>query len=268
MGACLSLPSQPLSQIDLESMSDPLQLGAAGHYLSLLSPYVAAELDPSLEALGFSSLMRTDEFSGSPHRAEIGTWMGCFGHSDFELYVGGSEPNLICGVMGVLPTMLVGRGVTVPLTPKDRARVVVQLAALHHGTVVYLNHAPEELKKWIQASEILAGGVPTGGRAEEVDELARRLSKAIPGETREKLARLHAELARTGVDLTQAPSIAMRGAARAACLAQGESKILRELPDLLPQDQDLLNAMMSDVVRFVLSNEFITTRRRIGLEGA
>lgn len=268
MASCLALPTQPLSKADLESISDPLQLGATGRYLALLSPFISAELDPSLEAMGFSSLMRTDEFSGSPHRAEIGIWMGCFGHSDFELYVGGSDPDLIRGVMGELPTILVGRGVPTPLTPRDRARVVVQLAALHHGTVVYLNHVPEDLQKWIRASEILAGGVPAGDRAEEVDELARVLSRAIPPGTREELAKLHAELGRFGVDLAHAPYVAMRGAARAACLAQGESKILRALPDLLPSDQDLLNAMMSDVVRFVLSQEFITIRRRIGLEGS
>ena len=267
MGSCLALPSQPLSRGDLESMSDPLQLGSAGRYFSLLAPYLSAELDPSLDALGFSSLMRTDEFSGSPHRAEIGTWMGCFGHSDFELYVGGSDPHLIRGILGDLPTMLVGRAVPVPLTPQDRARVVGQLAALHHGTVVYLNNAPEDLKKWIGASELLAGGGPLGGGSGELDELARLLSKTIPGETREELTQLRIELRRTGVDLTHAPYVAARGAARAACLAQGESRILRELPELLPTDQDLLNAMMSDVVRFVLSNEFITIRRRIGLEG-
>lgn len=268
MSSCLSAPSQQLSPLDLESISDPLQLGAAGRYLSLLAPYLARELDPSLEALGFSSLMRTDEFSGSPHRAEIGIWLGCFGHSDFELYVGGSDPQLIRGIAGTLPTILVGRDIPVPLTQQDRARVVAQLAALHLGMVVYLNHAPEELRKWIRASEILAGGIPTGKRAEEVDELARLLSKTIPNESREELAKLHAELSRAGVDLAHAPEIAMRGAARAVCLAQGESKILRELPDLLPTDQVLMNAMMSDVVRFVLSTEFINIRRRIGLEGA
>lgn len=268
MANCLSLPSHPLSPLDLEIISDPLQLGSSGRYLSLLAPYLSDELDPSLEALGFSSLMRTDEFSGSPHRAEIGTWVGCFGHSDFELYVGGSDPQLIRGIAGPLPTVLVGRDIPAPLTPHDRARVVVQLAALHHGTVVYLNHAPEDLRKWIFASEILAGGLPTGQRAEEADELARLLSKSIPSETRDELATLHEELARAGIDLAQAPYVAMRGAARAACLAQGESMILRELPELLPNGQDMMDAMMSDIVRFVLSKEFINIRRRIGLEGA
>ncbi len=265
--SCLALPSQPLSRSDLEALADPLQLGAAGTYLGLLAPHISEELDPSPEALGFSSLMRTDEFSGSPHRAEIGTWMGCFGHGDFELYVGGSDPDLITTVHGDLPTVLVGRDIPVPLSPRDRARVVVQLAALHHKASVYLNHSPEELKKWIYASEIVVGARSHGDLGEEVDELARLLAKSIAPETREKLASLHTELSRAGIELAHAPYAAMRGAARAASLAHGECKVVRELPDLIPTDQDLLSAAMSDIVRFVLSNEFINIRRRIGLEG-
>ncbi len=265
---CLRLPSQPLSDSDIEAISDPLLLGATGRFLTLLAPYLSEELEPSLEALGFSSLMRTDEFSGSPHRAEIGTWMGCFGLNDFELYVGGNDPHLISSRQSDLPTILVGKDVAVPLQPKDRARVVTQLAALRRGTAIYLNQSPEELKKWLMASEILVGGTPPGGKTDELSELARLLSKVIPRETREELGNLYTELSRAGVELSLAPFAAMRSAARAACLAQGEPKILRELSDIIPSDQDLLNASMSDVVRFILSGEFITIRRRIGLEGA
>jgi tetratricopeptide (TPR) repeat protein len=264
---CLPMPSQPLSKSDLEAVADPLQLGSPGRYIQLISPYLSEELDPSLDALGVSSLMRTDEFSGSPHRAEIGTWVGAFGDNDFELYVGGADATLIRGLHGDLPTLLVGKEVTVPLSPLDRARVVAQLSALHYDTVTFLNHSIDELEKWIIASEILAGRKSSPETAGEIDEMARRLSKRVPREVREELTTLRSELSRAGVVLSDAPYVLRRGAARAACLAYGDASVLRSLPELLPENQEMLNVAMADAIRFVLSDEFISMRRGLGLEG-
>src|SRR5690606_15473988 len=134
--------------------------------------------------------------------------------------------------------------------------------------VTFLNHSPSELEKWILASELLAGAPTRPETAGPIEEMARALSKLVPHEVREELTHLRAELERAGVALTESPYVVMRGAARAACLAHGDAKIIRQLPELLPTDQERLNLAMADLVRFVLSQEFINIRRKIGLEGA
>jgi hypothetical protein len=210
--------------------------------------------------------MRQDEFSGAPQRAEIGIWMGAFGGSDFELYVGGNDPACIRGIHEALPTFLVGGEVEFPLRPIDRARMIAQLASLHYGTVTLINHPFEEVEKWLQASEILAGGLASEGDA-EIDEMARALSRSIQREARDELGKLHSELSRARVPVSKSAYAVCRGSARATVVAHGDPSILRQLPDLLPTDQVMLDVQMSDIVRFSLSDQFFALRQKAGLEG-
>jgi hypothetical protein len=50
-------------------------------------------------------------------------------------------------------------------------------------------------------------------------------------------------------------------------VAHGDPSILRQLPDLLPTDQVMLDVQMSDIVRFSLSDQFFALRQKAGLEG-
>ncbi|GEM_PF-1209148 len=273
---CPPLPCNPWSVRDLEVLAaqgqletdeHPAvagQLGSTGAYARIIAPHIAAQLEPSLEALGVSSLMRIDEFSNSEHRAEVGTWVGAFRDGDFELYIGGDDPDCIRALEGDLPTILLGKGIVSPLSRTNQARLVSQLSALHHRTVAFLNHPTELSQKWLFASEVIAGNQPD--EDPEVAEMARTLSQSISREEREELVRLSCELAKAGVNISSAPFGTLLGSARAAVLAFGDASILRQLPELLPPDERRRNGVMADVLRFVLTEEFFALRNRAGLE--
>ena len=58
------------------------------------------------------------------------------------------------------------------------------------------------------------------------------------------------------------------GAARLAALAWGDPSFVRTLTELLPTREAERNQLIEDLLRFCLSEEFMTLRKKAGLENA
>lgn len=246
----------------------PTLWGAAGEFVALVSPYIAARIEPSLQALGVSDMMRVDEFSDHPLRHSVAAWMGALRLGDFELYIGGSDPTALRAIGAELPTLVVGKQVESPLSKVDYARLVTQLYGLVAGSPVLLNQAPDLTQEWLAAARLLAEphAPPSGDHS--IDEKVRLLSDTIPRATRERLTELQDEMTRAGLDIRHAPFALLHTGARAAALAYGEPSVLRKTPQLLPDDEEKRTEMIGEVIRFTLSDEFLSLRRKAGLEGA
>ncbi len=261
-------PTAPLGPADIETSQAPELWGAVGEFVSLVSPFIAARIEPNLQALGVSALMRVDEFSDHTLHQSTASWMSALRLGDFELYVGGNDPNAIRAIRGEFPTLVIGRQVETPLSPASHARLVSQLCSLVAGSPVLLNQEPDITQEWLAAARLLAQpqSPPSGDLA--IDEKVRLLSDTIPRATRERLTELQDEITRAGLDVRNAPFGLMHSAARAAVFAYGEPSVLRKLPQLLPEDEEKRTVIIGEIIRFSLSDDFLALRRKAGLEGA
>jgi len=265
---CPILPNHPWSSADRQHLSDPAQLGGLTALIELTTPYLSKALEPSLQTLGVTGLMRVDEFSDSEARTALATWMGALGLSDFELYIGGTDPDAIRALNGELPTIVLGGNVSVPLSRTDQARLVAQLSSLETGCAVLLNQPAGTTQRWLAALLVLSSSDSIANAPEDVEEKARALSNAIAREQREEIAELCGELTQAGIDITELPFLVRNSACRAAVLAYGDATIVRQLPDLLSDDDERRSHMMTQLVKFSLSEEFSGLRMKAGLERA
>ena len=59
--------------------------------------------------------------------------------AEWELYVGGTDPNGVNGVAGEIPTIVVGANVKTPLSPSARSAIAREVFALRRG-ITSLRH--------------------------------------------------------------------------------------------------------------------------------
>src|SRR5439155_17124261 len=108
----------------------PEETGPVLDLFRLMAPTIAEALGPTVETLGVGRRERVDARAGNPLRNEIAAWAGALGITEFELYVGGKDTNLVQGVPGEVASIVVGSGIRTPLTLEDRARLVREIVGL------------------------------------------------------------------------------------------------------------------------------------------
>lgn len=265
---CPLTPCAPWSNTDVEALQAPELWGGLGDFSRLLSPYLAARLEPSLQTLGVTGLQRVDEFSDSPARHAVEAWMSAMGQNDFDFYIGGHEGSSIRGLSVGQPTLVIGQQVEAPLSSLHQALVASQLSALLTRSSVLLNQPRDQVEGWLHAAQLFTqpNAAPSGER--DLDEKVQLLSGSVPRAEREGLTEMHDELMRAGVDIRQLPYAVMHSGARAAVLAYGDPSVLRLAPQLMPEDETQRNQMIAELIRFCLSDTFFSLRRRAGLESA
>ncbi|MEO7093760.1 MAG: tetratricopeptide repeat protein, partial [Polyangiales bacterium] len=131
-----SAPAVALDAEGLRRLAAPEETGPVLDLFRLMAPTIAEALGPTVETLGAGRRERVDARSGNPLRNEVAAWAGSLGITEFELYVGGKEPNLIQGVPGETASIVIGSGVRTPLSLEDRARLVREIVALARGTTI------------------------------------------------------------------------------------------------------------------------------------
>ena len=110
--------------------------GPVADLFVLLAGTLAEGLGPNLQACGVSRRDKVDPRSGIALRNEIAAWAGAFGMSEFDLYVGGTDPHGVQGIAGDPPAIVVGSGVNAPLGPMTRARIARELLGIVRGTTI------------------------------------------------------------------------------------------------------------------------------------
>jgi hypothetical protein len=255
----------------LRSILTPGDAGPIADLFVVLGPTIAEALGPNLQALGVGRRDRVDPRSGLALRNEIAAWTGAFGIREFELYVGGKEDDGVQGVPGETPALVVGAGVKAPLSPAMRARVAREILGIVRGTSVVRSREDTTIAAIVAAACRIADVPFNHPPYAMLAEVERLLGKAIARRTRKALPEVCRPVAQAGADGKAWWHRALASQDRIATLASGDASTvlvgalgvpLERLPQTL-----LGNARGEELLRFVLSRQYLDLRRALGLEG-
>jgi hypothetical protein len=255
----------------LRSILAPGDAGPIADLFVVLGPTIAEALGPNLQALGVGRRDRVDPRSGLALRNEIASWTGAFGIQDFELYVGGKEDDGVQGVPGETPALVVGAGVKAPLSPAMRARVAREIIGIVRGTSVLRSRDETTIAAIVVTACRLADVPFNHPPYAMLAEVERLIGKAIARRTRKALPEVCRPVAQAGADGKAWSRRALASQDRVATLASGDASTvlvgalgvpLERLPQTL-----LGNARGEELLRFVLSQQYLDLRRALGLEG-
>jgi hypothetical protein len=190
---------------------------------------------------------------------------------EFDLYVGGMESMAVHGIPGEPPALVVGAGVSGPLTPLTRARVARELLGILRGTTIARSRDDLTIAAIVVAACKL-GEVAIDHPAYAVlAEVERLMGKAISRKTRRLLPEACQVIAASRADARAWSKRAVASQDRIAAIASGDLAVV--LSDVLGASIERLGKTVAgdpraeELLRFVLSPQYIDLRRSLGLEG-
>jgi hypothetical protein len=250
-------------------IGDPDDYGPLTSLFAALADALSEALGPSLEGLGVGKKHKVDPRSGLPIRNEVGAWAGALGLGEFDLYVGGNDPNAVHGIAGEIPAIVVGSGVSAPLTPDGRQAIARELFALRRGISVTRTRDDTTVAAIVVAacrlSEVRIDAPPYA----MLSEVQRLLGKALSRRTRKALPDLCRAVVAEDRDFRAWARSALASMYRMAAIAAGDVSLvlsdalgapLSRLPDLIPNDDRARR-----LVSFVLSPRYLELRGKLGM---
>ena len=264
-------PQIAIGDAMLHAIMAPGDEGPIADLFTMLGPTLAEALGPSLTACGVSKRDKVDPRSGLALRNEIAAWAGAFGVREFDLYVGGKDPLGVQGIPGETPALVVGAGVNAPLAPPTRARIARELLAMLRGTTVVRSRDDITIAAVVVAACRLAEVQVETPPYAVLAEVERLLGKAIARKTRKGIADVCRAIVRTGADARAWSRRALASHDRVATIASGDAAVV--LSDVLGASIERLgpavkgNPRAEELLRFVLSPQYLDIRRSLGLEG-
>lgn len=264
-------PQHALPDAVLRGSLAPGDAGPIADLFVALGPTLAEALGPSLAGSGATRRDKVDPRSGLLLRNEIGAWAGAFGVRDFDLYVGGKDPLGIQGIPGEPPALVIGPGVNAPLGPLARARVARELLAIVRGTTVTRWRDEVTIAAIVVAACHLADVKVDSPPYAVLAETEKLMGKALPRKTRKQLPALCAPIAARTAEARAWSKRALASHDRFGAIASGDPTVV--LGEVLGTPVDRLgqavpgSARAVELLRFVLSPEYLTVRRALGLEG-
>mgnify|MGYP000679599801 CR=1 FL=1 len=274
--ALLELSAQgaitPRLAMDADSVPDlldPEDNGALAELMREAAPAFAEILGPTLQSFGINKKQRVDPRLGLPIRNEIAAWAGALGLGEFDLYIGGEEPDAVRGLVDDTPALLIGTAVVSPLSPAHRQAVARELFALRQGTSILRAREPAEVAALIAATGQVLGVNLEGPSYAMTAEFVRLLGRGLGRKTK-KMLPLWVERVRTE---SRDPLMWIAGALssmdRVAALASGDvSWVIAKEPSARrkrltsPEDRSRLLRLLT----FVLSPRYLELRKELGLE--
>ena len=273
-------PETKLPKQGREWLFAPSLRGLGEEVMQLIGPALSQCIEPALEALGVSGLMkwpapaaREPDTKPSTLELELRTWLALVGIEEIDIYVGGSDPHALIFLDASVPQLIIGEGIRAPLTPAQKARTATGalLASRRAGTL--LSISPQEAHLWLTATAFLAQETLPDTFKENTDLFrdqiaprARQLKKALGSAAIEELQDLKQRWSATGVQfLSELAEAARHTAARVATFTAGEPSILRQLSENLPADKSKRNQLLGSVIAFTLSDDFMRWRQFVGL---
>jgi hypothetical protein len=255
----------------LREILAPGDEGPIADLFVLLGPTLAEALGPSLQGCGVGRRDRVDPRSGLALRNEIAAWAGAFGIREFDLYVGGRDPLGVQGIPGEPPAIVVGSGVNAPLAPLSRARVAREVLGMVRGTTVTRSRDDITIAAVVVASCRLAE-VPIEHRPYAMlAEVERLIGRALARRTRKSIVDACRAIAGAGLDGRGWSRRALSSQDRIATIASGDSSVV--LSEVLGASIERLGQAIKssvraeELLRFVLSPQYLVIRRALGLEG-
>jgi hypothetical protein len=235
-----------------------------------LGPHLPEVLGPTLKSLGVGRRQRVKTSAGGPMRTELAAFVGAFGIGEFELYVGGSEPNTLIAIPDPkLPAFVLGPNLVSPLEPRQRWSLVQQVMALCRGTTVLLQRDVSDVAALATAA-CKVGKAPLAGPSfSTLGEYERLLERELPRRVRKELIPIAAEISESGAAPLEWAAAARATLDRAAALAVGDvSWVVLSRKERETQQRSFDGAAeerLWDLLRFVLSTDFIALREKLGM---
>jgi len=257
----------------IAAISDPRDIGPIPQLMSLCKGVIVEALGPTTAGLGVTRKERIEARDGHPMRNEIAHWAGALGIGEFELYIGGRDPNGVFGVpaedLGDPPMLVVGAGIPTPLTPAARQAVARELFALRRGISIVRTRDEATVACIVVAlckeGDVHLDSPPFAMMA----ETQRLISKAMSRKIRKMIPEICQNITRIGITPRDWIAFALSSLDRMAAIAAGDVSLV--LADVLATPRDRLGAAVleSDRARrllsFVLSDDYLELRRQLGM---
>jgi hypothetical protein len=262
------VPSIAIDESALPDLADPDDHGPIAELMRELGSTITAAIGPSLEALGTHRKERVDPKAGHPIRNEIAAWAGALGIGELDVYVGGRHPQGIHGVATEPPSLVVGSGVTAPLSPLHRQAIARELFALRRGTTVLGHREAHEVAALVVAA-CRIGGVELAAPAFALlGEFQRQLAKEMPRRVKKVLPELALRIRDEEQDPVEFYRAATASLDRMAALAAGDvSWVLT--PDAANRGRAPASIegqeRMKRLLSFVLSPTYLALREALGM---
>jgi len=262
-----NVPRIAIDASALPNLADPEDRGPIAELMQVLATTICEELGPSLAAYAVTKKERVDARMGLPVRNEIAAWAGALGVGEFELYVGGRDADLVVAIASEVPAIVVGSGVTAPLSPRHRQAVARELFALRRGTTVLRHRESTEIGALVVAAcRVGEVSLPSPAYA-MLPEFQRSLAKA-PRRVKKQLPDLARAIERSGQDPIAWARAAVSSLDRMAAIAAGDvSWVLaaggRERGALGLSDE--AGARARRLLGFVLSPGYLELREKLGM---
>jgi hypothetical protein len=262
----------PQIQIDetvLAHIGDPGDAGPLVRLFAVLGETIGEALGPSKDALGVGRKERIEPRSGLPLRNDVAAWCGALGLGEFELYVGGRDPNGVQGVAGEVPALVVGQAVTSPLSAASRQAIAREIFALRRGiTVVRSRDEATVAALAVAACNLVEMRLEAPAFA-ILGDVQRQLGKALSRKVKKLLPEICNEVVASRPDVRAWASAAQRSLDRMATVAAGDVSLV--LADVLTVPRAELkravpgNDRAERILRFVLSPQYLELRARLGM---
>ncbi len=263
-------PQVTVSEHTLRAILAPGDDGPVADLFALLGPTIAEALGPNLASCGVGRRDKIDPRSGLALRNEIAAWAGAFGIREFDLYVGGKEPLDVQGIPGEPPALVVGPSIKAPLPPVIRARVARELVAMSRGTTVARSRDDVTIAAIVVAACGIAEVSIEHPPYAVLGEIERLIGKAIARKTRKAMGDPCRAIAAGHVEPRAWSKRVLASHDRIAVIASGDPAVV--LCEVLGVPAERLaqavigNARAEELVRFVLSPQYLQLRRALELE--
>jgi tetratricopeptide (TPR) repeat protein len=261
-------PQIAIDDASVPGLADADDVGPVGRLMGELATTFAEALGPGLAAYGVTKREKIDPRDGLPVRNEITAWAGALGVGDFDLYVGGRDPNGVFAIPTERPAVVIGNAVTAPLSPTHRQAVARELFALRRGTTILRHRDAADIAALVVASCRIAGLDMQSPPYAMLAEFERQLSKGVSRKTRKAIGELAVPVVKTKPDPTAWIRAATSTLDRMAVVAAGDvSWVLAQSADT----RGRLGASIESRERarrllgFVLSPAYLELRDRLGM---
>jgi hypothetical protein len=262
-------PSAVLSNELCDKLLAPADSGPVSELFALLSSTLAEAYGPTLDALGVGKRDRIDPKAGLALRGEIGTWVGAFGMSSFELYVGGRSLEGITCVADATPRIIVGPGIRAPLDPRARSNLAAGLLALRRGTHVIGSRDDTTTEAICEVACYLARVGPKPRETTVASEVERLVGKALAKRTRVAIEPVCRQIVEARPNVRAWAGAAALSLARARTVAAGDPSLVAG--DWLAEPPERLHLVAQEDLRvkallqFALSPAYFEIRQTLGL---
>jgi hypothetical protein len=265
-----NVPKIAINDASLPNLADPDDRGAITELMRVMATTITEALGPNLQAFGVTKKERVDPRAGLPIRNEVAAWAGALGIGEFELYVGGSDPGAVRALALETPAIVVGAGVTAPLSPIHRQALARELYALRRGTTVLGHRESDDVAALIVAACRVGEVELSAPSFAMLGEFQRLLTKEASGWGSRQLRKVLPGLARAVAD--EAPDLlgwvraATSSLDRMAAIAAGDvSWVLGGRTRAPVGDGREERARAERLLAFVLSPTYLDLREQLGM---